>query len=777
MAKRNSYDPVVDFDAKVNEEGKTLRDEINEAMQIGKMEKVDYSKQVDALLNGGVEAEMFNYIESIDKSAYAEITDNQKVTKDIVAAFRRDTVFKKIQSADQVQRLQSIFTEHLDAKNKRAEITAKEQAGQPLTPEERAFMGQKTSFETYMDRATKTYFMDKILSVDQIITKIRDEVLFTRYMKTPQKIKQAFNQNLHSYRVQKFGGVSFKFYEKDVSPILNDDKALDQYIKTLVTVREKFKTQESALALQLHISHDLAEAGENWKGAANRYHYMTVDEAVQHFKRPKEKISQYEYDKENVKRFDHMLESVRKKYDEALKNFHEIEAYVFDHPELRDYMESPEYLEVMKLEYHEGTYEGKSFSDMKPLDQQNYVLDKYGCTELRKIPREHREAYSLARDKKAQEELGAMEDKFKEAELRVKAYWGDRPMTKEMEIQQQELLENRAIIDALRDCITNKTPESEAKYAEAINKAYANAKQRYIDNPDLRDRMELRSVQIGRGDFSFVPINNREAALAFDMLPVYVDESTRFSKEDKKAYRISRENSFLARAYSERIKPLVQPTPKIQIENERQSAPDYTLKDMARGLDELDLEAYKADIANRRMEKLEYVRDEFSVKVDALKEQKDALSKQHGFFGRLFNSEYRASVKEIDQKLKGLKEEYTAEKNKARYDILKTYAEKGLSLTRAESRELNSLVKNAAKTGNLGVWDQERAEERRKIDEYNRTFEEQAPVAEEKVATTTQLDLGEKLHKPKVIEQPTKEAPTEKVMEQEKAREEQDIER
>jgi hypothetical protein len=289
--------------------------------------------------------------------------------------------------------------------------------------------------------------------------------------------------------------------------------------------------------------------------------------------------------------------------------------------------------------------------------------------------------------------------------------------------------------------------------------------------------MDLRAKQLDKGDFSFVPISNQQMALSFDMSPIWSDDTTRFTKEMKEAARVARENSFLTRSYLERVKPLVQPQFQIQIENERQSAPDYTLKDMARGLDELDLEAYKADIANRRMEKLEYVRDEFSVKVDALKEQKDALSKQHGFFGRLFNSEYRASVKEIDQKLKGLKEEYTAEKNKARYDILKTYAEKGLSLTRAESRELNSLVKNAAKTGNLGVWDQERAEERRKIDEYNRTFEEQEPVAEEKVATTTQLDLGEKLHKPKVIEQPTKEAPTEKVMEQEKAREEQDVER
>ena len=128
MAKKNTYDPQIDFDATVNEEGKTVRDEINEAIKIGQEQTVNYVNQVSEMLRGDVEQEMLRYVQGIDKSAYAQIINNEKVSKDIVTNFKRDRVFRNIQSADQVQRLQNIFTDHLTVKARRAEIMAKEQA-------------------------------------------------------------------------------------------------------------------------------------------------------------------------------------------------------------------------------------------------------------------------------------------------------------------------------------------------------------------------------------------------------------------------------------------------------------------------------------------------------------------------------------------------------------------------------------------------------------------------------------------------------------------------
>ena len=780
------YDPrnKVNFDAKVNDQGKTVRDEINEAMAIGKEDKVNYRNQVAELLQGEVEQEMFNYVQSIDKSVYAEVLNNQALTRDILSLFRQDDVFKHIQSADQVQRLQNIFTDHLTVKARRAEIMAKEQAGQQITAEERSVLDQKTSFETYMDRATKNYFVQKIQDVEYYISQAREEALFTNYHKNADQIKKALNRNLALYRSGGRGGfgVSFNFHKKDVSPIFYDSKALDQYASSLIEIREKFKTQSSVLAVHRESSKNLETAGDNWKGAARRYNIMTDAEAVAHFKRPKEKISQYEYDKENLKRLINKMDDLHKRYNLALDNFHKLEQYIYDHPEVKDYLDSPEYLEVMKLEYHEGTYEGKSFSEMTSLDQQNYVLDKYGCAELRTIPPEHREAYSLARDKKAQEELRDLEDKFEDAGQRIKMYWGDRPVTPEMEIQKLELEENRAIIDALRNCVTKNSPENEAKYVEAVKTAYDNAKQRYLDNPELRDRMDLRAKQLDKGDFSFVPISNQQMALSFDMSPIWSDDTTRFTKEMKETARVARENSFLTRSYLERVKPLVQPQFQIQIENERQAAREYTLKQMARDLDKEDLEAYKTDINNRRMEKLEYTRDEFKLKLDALSEQKDALKKQHGFFTRVFSSKYRESAKEIDQKIDGLRKAYKSEQDKARYDILKTYQEKGLAMTRSEANELKSLTKEAAKTGDLQKWDKERAEEKRKIEEYNKTFYgtemEKPQETKESVPTTTQLDLGARIHNHKTVEQPIKEETVKEntIAKEQKTLEEKDIE-
>ncbi len=149
------YDPrnKVNFDAKVNDQGKTLRDEINEAFELF---KENATKTPDDVLRekmrGAVKDEMFNYILSIDKSAYAEITNNEAVSKTILINFQYGDVFRKIQTEDQVNRLENIYTDHLNIKDRRNQLLARVQAGEHLTPEENEILTQKTPFEGYLDR-------------------------------------------------------------------------------------------------------------------------------------------------------------------------------------------------------------------------------------------------------------------------------------------------------------------------------------------------------------------------------------------------------------------------------------------------------------------------------------------------------------------------------------------------------------------------------------------------------------------------------------------------
>ena len=213
---------------------------------------------------------------------------------------------------------------------------------------------------------------------------------------------------------------------------------------------------------------------------------------------------------------------------------------------------------------------------------------------------------------------------------------------------------------------------------------------------------------------------------------------------------------FIEQAYTQYVRPVWRKAIDEVIKDEESRRPEYTLSQMAKDLKGKELEEYKESIYERRMQQVEDTRVEFTVKMEELKEQKNALNKQYGVLSRMFDSKYKEAAKDINQKMEGLQKMYKAEQDKAKYDILKTYQEKGLKLSRSETNELKSLTKEAAKTGDLKKWDMERAEEKRKIEEYNRAPEEmEAPQAsEKKVASTKQLDLSEQIHKPKIKEQP-----------------------
>ena len=103
-------------------------------------------------------------------------------------------------------------------------------------------------------------------------------------------------------------------------------------------------------------------------------------------------------------------------------------------------------------------------------------------------------------------------------------------------------------------------------------------------------------------------------------------------------------------------------------------------------------------------------------------------------------------------------------------------------MTRSEANELKSLTKEAAKTGDLQKWDKERAEEKRKIEEYNKAVygsePEKAQEPEKNVPTKTQLDLGARIHNHKTVEQPVKEETVKEntIAKEQKALEEKNIE-
>ena len=112
-------------------------------------------------MRGAVKDEMFNYILSVDKSAYAEITNNEAVSKTILFNFQYNDVFRKIQTEDQVNRLENIYTDHLNIKDRRNQLLARVQAGEHLTPEENESHYPKVVFVNDKNEITEVVNYEK----------------------------------------------------------------------------------------------------------------------------------------------------------------------------------------------------------------------------------------------------------------------------------------------------------------------------------------------------------------------------------------------------------------------------------------------------------------------------------------------------------------------------------------------------------------------------------------------------------------------------------------
>ena len=148
------------------------------------------------------------------------------------------------------------------------------------------------------------------------------------------------------------------------------------------------------------------------------------------------------------------------------------------------------------------------------------------------------------------------------------------------------------------------------------------------------------------------------------------------------------------------------------------------------------------------------------------------MKARYGFFQR-FGKEYRTQKSEIDKTVKGLEKTQKLLQDKTRYNILKTYDERGVKMSVSERMELRKLTKSVEK-GELKNWQPPKAI----IEKAN----EQTAVREDKpmkAPVVRQLDISDKLYKAKEKEAPVKEeAQAQKTAEkQEKVQEEPNLEK
>jgi predicted membrane chloride channel (bestrophin family) len=88
--------------------------------------------------------DVINYIKTIDKSSYARILNNDKVSEAIWSSLTMDDAITKARYEDQVNRLYKIYTDHVQVQQQRAEITEKANRGANLTRSEHRILKTKT---------------------------------------------------------------------------------------------------------------------------------------------------------------------------------------------------------------------------------------------------------------------------------------------------------------------------------------------------------------------------------------------------------------------------------------------------------------------------------------------------------------------------------------------------------------------------------------------------------------------------------------------------------
>ena len=166
-----------------------------------------------------------------------------------------------------------------------------------------------------------------------------------------------------------------------------------------------------------------------------------------------------------------------------------------------------------------------------------------------------------------------------------------------------------------------------------------------------------------------------------------------------------------------------------------------------------DLKQYKLSIYSRLEADYEHTKDLISVRENKLNEEKNALKKQYGFFSRLFNKEYKEKMEKIKEGLAGVRNSYETAKKETQYLALKEFEDKDLTMTRKEMKALSAIVKDTP-PALVRIWDSRRQTEKEAYERagqtqvtYNQIIErDNAKLA--RFRERTQLDLGDKIHKP-----------------------------
>ena len=178
---------------------------------------------------------------------------------------------------------------------------------------------------------------------------------------------------------------------------------------------------------------------------------------------------------------------------------------------------------------------------------------------------------------------------------------------------------------------------------------------------------------------------------------------------------------------------------------------EFNLDLAAFKLDGEDLKDYKLSIYSRREADYEETLNAISTKENKLKEEKEALKKKYGFFGRLFNKRCRAEMSRINKDLKEIPKSYKQAKMETQYYVLKEFEDKDLTMTTKEQKTLASIEKNIHPYIK-DEWDRRRENEKeanaREAEIYRKQDEERSELS--KISVKKQVDLRDMIHKSKV---------------------------
>ena len=724
---------------------------------------------------------LIDIIKTIDKSAYVEVLDNDKTSADILNFLEIEGTLKRLAYQDQINHYEKMFADHRSQSAQRQEIIKKSetQGMAALTEEERKIMVSSTQLETLLQGATKSFFATKRADC---LEKFNREM--QNYARRVQNNPEAANietfKRSFDYTRNNFGATTvwdkttrthrrvelYKFRDGDVPKYLYDDAEYDKVLKNYDTyLRTHIREIEKDIQLREYGS-DMNKKGADLVTLSQR-HEDTF------------RITQEEYEERHDK--------AEKAYLEAKQKYEQYEKQLMEDPNYKSYLSSPEYACVLNDQYYNGKYDGKIFENLPDVEKAIYVAHKHEYVTgwgLHKIPAEERAFFDKGVMIQAMPRVREMEANLDHVEKTMARVWDETRNTSEQPFQKKELEENRAILSAYKKYLTDGSKESQQKFYDEVNKAYDNAKQNFKDNADMRARFEVRAEQLIRGDFTFVPMQSRKDAKNYGMTANW-DKHTHTRQEMDELRDIPKTDAEkqYERAFSVHVTPLGRKALDYEIEQEVQDRPEYTLKEMGESLQGADLEDYKATIHNDKMEKFNEFADVLNAELKTAKGQLKMLVKKYGFFGRFFNQHYKNEKTLIEHDIEYGRQKYNDVLNKTKYDIYKTYQEKGLAFTKAEKKEFDNIVKDATRNGKIKGWDEERAAEKKKLDEFNaKWLENEEPEYNEEYyqeRTVIQLDLSDRIHTSKHQEQPVKdEAQIAKEKEAEqKIQEEQDLEK